>query len=534
MAARYRGEGWWDDSNLGVTLADALVRSANQPLRIWSQQRPFAGTIGEVGQTARALAAGLAARGVGPGDVLAFQLPNWPEAAATFWGAALLGCVLVPVVHTYGTKEMGFILERSGARAFVTADRFASMEYLAALGDHRRTCPALETVAVVGHDDSSGASLPAGAVAFSALLDDPSIVEPWAADPDSPALIAFTSGTTADPKGVVHSHRTLLAEMRQGSSYRTQDGRPRLTGAPVGHVAGMLGALLGPVVNEEPIHLIDRWDPARVLHVLIDADLSVGGGATYFLTSLLDCPDFTPDHVQHMARVTLGGAPIPDAVADRADQLGISLARAYGSTEHPSTTMGRHEEPPDKRLHTDGRPTDGVELRLDSIGQIWSRGPDLCVGYTDPELTEETFDAEGWYATGDIGVIDEDGYLTITDRVKDIIIRGGENISAAEVEGVIARIDGVAEVAVVAAPDPRFGEHACAFVRAASGSGAPDLNAIRTALAEAGLGRQKWPEELRVVPDFERTPSGKVKKHVLRQLARENLARENPAREGPD
>jgi acyl-CoA synthetase (AMP-forming)/AMP-acid ligase II len=253
---------------------------------------------------------------------------------------------------------------------------------------------------------------------------------------------------------------------------------------------------------------------------MVEADLSAGGGATYFLTSLLDCPDLGPEHLERMSRVTLGGAPIPAAVADRAHRMGISLARAYGSTEHPSMTAGSHDDPPAKRLHTDGRPLPGVEIRLDAEGQIWSRGPDLFVGYNDPALDEEAFDGQGWYATGDIGVVDADGYLTITDRLKDVIIRGGENISAAEVEEILARIPSVAEVAVVAAPDPRLGEHGCAFVRPQPGQQPPDLEEVRRVLAAAGLGRQKWPEELRVVDNFERTPSGKIKKYVLRRMTR--------------
>ncbi|HEV2369288.1 MAG TPA: AMP-binding protein [Acidimicrobiales bacterium] len=515
VAARYFAQGWWDDTTLPTAFEDGLTRSAGQPVRFWSTQRPYQGTISQLADAARSLAAGLASAGIRPGDALAMQLPNWPEAAVTFWGAGLLGCVLVPVVHTYGPKELGFILERSNARALVTADRFGSMDYLEALSDHRRRCSALELVAVVGDDTGGGRSFPELVAGGRDPVGDITV------HPDDPALLAFTSGTTAEPKGVVHSHRTLLAELRQAAAFRTPEtSGARLIGAPVGHVAGMLGALLTPVVYEEPINLIDRWEPSRVLAALVEANLSTGGGATYFLTSLLDCPEFGPEHLAHMTRLTLGGAPIPDAVAERADTLGISLCRAYGSTEHPSTTMGQHEEPAEKRLHTDGRPMAGVEIRLDDIGQVWSRGPELCVGYTDPALTAEAFDADGWYATGDVGVIDADGYLTITDRVKDIIIRGGENISAAEVEGVMARLPGVGEVAVVAAPDSRFGEHACAFVRPAPGADPPGLEDVRAALAAAGLGRQKWPEELRMVDDFERTPSGKIKKHVLRALAR--------------
>jgi acyl-CoA synthetase (AMP-forming)/AMP-acid ligase II len=221
---------------------------------------------------------------------------------------------------------------------------------------------------------------------------------------------------------------------------------------------------------------------------------------------------------------------VPAAVTERATNLGISIVRSFGSTEHPSITGNRHEAPLEKRLYTDGRPLPGVELRLvdddgrdvevGEPGEILSRGPDCFVGYTDPDATRAAVDADGWYSTGDIGVLDADGYLAITDRKKDIIIRGGENVSAAEVEELLARLPGVAECAVVAAPDARLGEHACAFLRLAPAAPETALTDVRAHLERAGLARQKWPEELHVVDDFPRTASGKVQKFVLRQQLR--------------
>jgi acyl-CoA synthetase (AMP-forming)/AMP-acid ligase II len=206
--------------------------------------------------------------------------------------------------------------------------------------------------------------------------------------------------------------------------------------------------------------------------------------------------------------------------------MGISIIRSYGSTEHPSTTGATHDEPRVKRNTTDGRPLPGVEIRLvdeqgqdvpaGTPGEILSRGPDRFVGYVDASLTPEVLDADGWYRTGDIGVLDADGWLTITDRKKDIIIRGGENVSAAEVEELLVRLPGVAEVAVVAAPDPRMGERVCAVFRMQDGGAAPTVEAMRRHLDAAGLARQKWPEQIERVDDFPRTPSGKIKKVVLR------------------
>jgi len=221
---------------------------------------------------------------------------------------------------------------------------------------------------------------------------------------------------------------------------------------------------------------------------------------------------------------------VPYPVAERATRLGLSVVRLYGSTEHPSTTGCTHADPLEKRLRTDGRPMPGVELRLvdeqgrdvgiDAPGEIVSRGPDCFVGYTDAALNAECFDADGWYATGDVGVLDADGFVAIVERNKDIITRGGENISALEVEELLLRMDGVAEVAVVSAPDRRLGEHAAAFVRLLPGTTAPDLGAVRSHLEAAGLARQKWPEALQLVEDFPRTPTGKVQKFVLRERLR--------------
>jgi acyl-CoA synthetase (AMP-forming)/AMP-acid ligase II len=529
LARSYLESGRWVDSTLGQLIDERLRANADRELRIWSHSRPHRGTIGEVRALALRVAGGLRACGVGPDDVVAFQLPNWMEAVATFYGAALLGATLVPIVHFYGAKEVRFILEQCRAKVLVTAAAFRKTDYLAALAGFRETLPALRTVVVVGGE------APAGTLAFADLVRAAPLDGPLGTDRRAPAVVAYTSGTTAEPKGVIHSHHTIGGEVRQLAALQVRRALPLLVGAPVGHGIGMLGGLLLPLFQGHPIHLIDVWEPEAVLAAMVEADLYAGSGSTYFLTSLLDAPGFGPAHAARMRTVGLGGAPVPAAVADRAEALGIGVVRSYGSTEHPSTTGATHDEPAAKRKYTDGHPLDGVELRLvdeeggavgvGQPGEILSRGPDRFVGYVDSTLNDAALDPDGWYATGDIGVLDADGWLTITDRKKDIIIRGGENISAAEVEELLMRLPGVAEVAVVAAPDARLGEHACACIRMQAGHAAPDVGGVQGHLASAGLAKQKWPEEVLAFADFPRTPSGKIKKVMLRAELRARAAR---------
>jgi acyl-CoA synthetase len=526
-ARRYVAEGFWRDESLGELLAAGLHDARDHPFTVRSDRNPFRGTLGDVDALARRLATGLRAEGIGPGDPVAFQLPNWLEAAATFYAVTYLGAVIVPIVHFYGPKEVGYILRRTRVKALITTDRFGHQDFLANLASLRAGLPDLEWVAVVGEH------APTDDLAFGDLIAGEPLVTPATVDARTPALIAYTSGTTSDPKGVVHSHRTINAEIHQLSGMQDNRGGPAsITGAPVGHGIGMLAALLVPVFRRSAVHLIDVWEPGRVLQAMLEDELSAGQGSTYFLTSLLDHPDFDPErHPKLMPFIGLGGSAVPAAVGERCARLGIEVARSFGSTEHPSITGSTPDVARDKRITTDGRPLPGVEIRLvdddgkdveiGTPGEIWSRGPDCFVGYTDPALTAATFSADGWFMTGDIGVLDEDGFLAITDRKKDIIIRGGENVSAQEVEELLLRMPGVAEVAVVGAPDARLGEIGCAFFRMQPGTPTPALADLRAALESAGLARQKWPEHVRAVDEFPRTASGKVQKFVLRQQLRD-------------
>ncbi|GLP74511.1 long-chain-fatty-acid--CoA ligase [Mycobacterium antarcticum] len=505
LARHYADQGWWTTETLGAMLARGLDSHPDVGFQVHSAHRPWVGSFRDVETVARRLAAGLRDRGVGPGDVVALQLPNWMEAAAAFWASAMLGAVVVPIVHFYGPKEVSHILATVRPKAFLTTRNFGRMEF------HPELSEEVPIVALVGE------------ASFDRLLADEPMTGTVDTDPGAPALIAFTSGTTRDPKGVIHSHQTLGCETRQLLQNYPPDRGRQLTATPVGHFIGMIGALLIPVIEGAPIDLADVFEPASVLALMKSDGITIGGGPPYFVTSLLDHPDFTDEHRGHIKTVGLGGSTVPAAVTRRLADLGVFVFRSYGSTEHPSITGSGRDAPEDKRLYTDGNARPGVEVKLAADGEILSRGPDLCLGYTDPALTAVAFDPDGWYHTGDVGVMDDDGYLTITDRKADVIIRGGENISAVEVEEVLLGMPQVAEAVVVAALDDRLGERAAAVLRTKPGHVMPTLDDVRAHFERAGAARQKWPEELHEVPegqDFPRTASGKVQKFRVREAVR--------------
>ena len=333
LRARYLAEGWWTDDTLGGLVDRSLRAAPDATVNIWSDIRPWRGTYAEIGAEGQQLAAALAAAGLERGDVVAFQLPNWREAVVAFYGLALGGYVLVPIVHIYGPKEVRFILGESRARAYISADRHGHVDYVDIVdGAAPGTLPDLALHVVVGAG-AGAATTRVRRVGWD-LVDaaaPSSAVVP--VDPDDVCVIAYTSGTTSDPKGVMHTHRTLLAELLHMRAWITP-GAPNLMGSPVTHATGMLGAVLAPMQQGEAIHLIDRWDPARVLDVMLAADVGAGTGASVFLASILDHPDFTPEHARRMRRVGLGGAPVPPRSANGPPR---TASRSSGRTARRST-----------------------------------------------------------------------------------------------------------------------------------------------------------------------------------------------------
>jgi acyl-CoA synthetase (AMP-forming)/AMP-acid ligase II len=347
-------------------------------------------------------------------------------------------------------------------------------------------------------------------------------LKPVDPDPDGRAMMVYTSGTTAEPKGVQHSHRSLLAEVYSQIMARDvgRDFR-QLQMFPAGHVAGLLG-LMRVLIHGAPTVVLDAWDPRRAAVLVDEHRLTFGVGAPVQLAGLLDEQAKGTATLASLAEFMTGAAAVPPPLIRRADAAGLRAYRCYGSSEHPTISSGAMDDPLERRATTDGRIIEGNEVRLVDDdgndvpeGEIASRGPELFLGYTDAALNEQSFLPGGWFRTGDVGRLDAD-WLTITDRKKDVIIRGGENISSKEVEDVLSELPAVLEVAAIGLPDERLGERVCAVVVVSPGASL-DLQEVRAHFAASGLARQKTPERVEVVEALPRTPAGKVQKFVLRR-----------------
>lgn len=475
-------------------------------------------TLAQLTDRARRCAAAFRSLGVGPGDAIAVQVPSGVESVVAQAATLFAGAVLVPIVHIYGPHELGFILRESRARVLVTPDRWGRRDYLA---DLQRTgdCPDLSSVVVIGD------SAPPGHIDWTTLQDNHEPIA-WPSDgsPDEVCLLVYTSGTTGLPKGVQHTHNSLRAELHTSLTGADPDS-VILAAFPSGHVAGTLG-LLRMLTRGTPHIVMDTWDAATAAHLIAAHGVTATGGTPFFLATLLDLAERGDADLSSLREYGVGGASVPPAVIERAHKHGIAAFRAYGSSEHPSISGGSAYDPLDKRTRTDGRLLDHVEVRIvddmlrdrppGTQGEILSRGPELFAGYRDHTLDDDAFLPGRWYRTGDVGTLDSEGYLTITDRSKDIIIRGGENLSSKQIEDILAEHAAVADVAVVGAPDPLYGERVCAFVVLRTGA-ALSLSDIRAHFSTAGIARQKTPERLEIVDSLPRTATGKARKAELRQ-----------------
>lgn len=431
------------------------------------------------------LAGWLRAHEVKRGDVVAWSAPNRWEAVALLRACWRLGAIAAPVHHLAGPAEVDRIVNGLGPRVMVDPDDVAGW---------------------IEH----AAPVPRAAGAATA---------------DDVAVVLHTSGSSGEPKGVIHTHASLAYKARLMTEvHGLHPGDAVLMPAPLAHISGLQnGVTLAGAAGLEVV-LMARWDPDHALDLIERHHITFMIGPPTFFVSLLDASSFRPERVASLRLVSCGGAGVTSTfVARTAEAFGAVVKRTYGSTEAPTVTTSHAGDDPGRAAATDGRPTGSVRLKLGPGDELWLRGPELFVGYTEAARTAEAVvaDDEGeWFRTGDVARVDPDGWLTIVGRSKDLIIRGGENIAAAEVESVLEAHPSVRHAVAVGEPDERLGERVCAFVTLAPGAHF-HLDDCRRWFAEQGVTRFKTPERVVALVALPLMASGKPDRTVLRHRAAE-------------
>ena len=360
----------------------------------------------------------------------------------------------------------------------------------------------------------------AGARLTALLTDGAAPVVRSAARPADVAVVLFTSGSTGAPKAVLHTQRGLACKARMMiAAHRLMAADSVLMPAPLAHVSGLLNAVLIPGVLPMKAALMARWDPDDALDAIGREGTTFMIGPPTFFVSLMGASSFDHQRVASLRIVSSGGAGVTPAFVERASaELGAWVKRTYGSTEAPTVTTSTPTDPPDRARDTDGRATSPhLRMRIAGGGELWLRGPELFAGYASAEQTRAAV-TRGWFHTGDVAAVDDDGWLTIVGRIKDIIIRGGENIAAAEVEGVLEAHPDVRQAVAVGVPDDRLGEQVCAFVVTAEPF---DLDACRRWFAERGVARFKTPERIVVIDELPVLAAGKPDRAALARRTRD-------------
>ena len=529
MVARYTARGQWS----GITLARcAFDRANDMPNRIAVVDGAAELTFKSLLSRALQLLWHLRDQGLRSGDVVSFQLPNWHEAMVINLAVCLGGFICNPIVAIYRDAEVGFILRDSRSRMLFIPENFRGVDYVAMMERIKPGLPDLRDVVLVRGRRSGFSS-------FDAWVNDSDVSNDRAAkgpsdeviDPNAIKMLLYTSGTTGNPKGVLHSHNTIRAEIEAITQFwEVTASDVVLMASPVTHITGYLYALELAFSAGIKAVFMDRWNAETAINLVSIHGVTFSIGATPFLVEIVEA---TESHGRGMTLPSLrlfacGGTAVPPEIIQRAGHVlpNCKTFRIFGCTEAPTISAGLGKNDPIAcGATTDGRilnhevrivdTENGRVMPSGAEGEILTRGPEVMLGYTNLETTADAFDVDGFFKTGDLGFVSSDGFITISGRKKDLIIRGGENISPKEIEDVLHRHPAIQEVSVVAMPHSRMGETPAAYVILRPGASL-SLDGLKTFLEEAKLARQKFPERLVVVEDFPRTASGKVLKHVLR------------------
>ncbi|MGS5492472.1 medium-chain fatty-acid--CoA ligase [Escherichia coli] len=521
--AAYRQQGLWGDASL----ADYWQQTARaMPDKIAVVDNHGASyTYSALDHAASCLANWMLAKGIESGDRIAFQLPGWCEFTVIYLACLKIGAVSVPLLPSWREAELVWVLNKCQAKMFFAPTLFKQTRPVDLILPLQNQLPQLQQL--VGVDKLAPAT---SALSLSQIIaDNTPLTTAITVHGDELAAVLFTSGTEGLPKGVMLTHNNILA------SERAYCARLNLTWqdvfmmpAPLGHATGFLHGVTAPFLIGARSVLLDIFTPDACLALLEQQRCTCMLGATPFVYDLLNLLEKQPADLSALRFFLCGGTTIPKKVARECQQRGIKLLSVYGSTESSPHAVVNLDDPLSRFMHTDGYAAAGVEIKVvddarktlppGCEGEEASRGPNVFMGYFDePELTARALDEEGWYYSGDLCCMDEAGYIKITGRKKDIIVRGGENISSREVEDILLQHPKIHDAFVVAMPDERLGERSCAYVVLKAPHHSLSLEEVVAFFSRKRVAKYKYPEHIVVIEKLPRTASGKIQKFLLRK-----------------
>ncbi|HFI6700802.1 TPA: medium-chain fatty-acid--CoA ligase [Escherichia coli] len=521
--AAYRQHGLWGDASL----ADYWQQTARaMPDKIAVVDNHGASyTYSALDHAASCLANWMLAKGIESGDRITFQLPGWCEFTVIYLACLKIGAVSVPLLPSWREAELVWVLNKCQAKMFFAPTLFKQTRPVDLILPLQNQLPQLQQI--VGVDKLAPAT---SSLSLSQIIaDNTSLTTAITTHGDELAAVLFTSGTKGLPKGVMLTHNNILA------SERAYCARLNLTWqdvfmmpAPLGHATGFLHGVTAPFLIGARSVLLDIFTPDACLALLEQQRCTCMLGATPFVYDLLNVLEKQPADLSALRFFLCGGTTIPKKVARECQQRGIKLLSVYGSTESSPHAVVNLDDPLSRFMHTDGYAAAGVEIKVvddarktlppGCEGEEASRGPNVFMGYFDePELTARALDEEGWYYSGDLCRMDEAGYIKITGRKKDIIVRGGENISSREVEDILLQHPKIHDACVVAMPDERLGERSCAYVVLKAPHHSLSLEEVVAFFSRKQVAKYKYPEHIVVIEKLPRTASGKIQKFLLRK-----------------
>src|SRR4030088_2360240 len=527
----FREAGYWLDKTVDQLLNEAIARTPDKIAIIADRadrEQALRLTYRELGNLVDRAASSLSRLGVGPRDVVTVQLPNWWDFVHAALPCRKIGCVFNPVMPILRERELLYVLNFCESKVFIVPKTYRGFDFAAMAQGMRGELHHLKHLIVVDGDGAANferailSAAPGGKPAISAGTSP-------ALGPDDMAVVMCTSGTTGEPKGVIHTSNSLVGCTKAlAQRFGLHDNEVLLVASPVAHMTGYAAVVLQSIYLGGTMVLQDVWEPKHGVSLMVREGVTYTAASTPFLNDICDVVAAGAPGPASLRSFLCAGATIPPVLIQRAARdVGIHACSLWGMTESLASTLTEPSRAAEVCPTTDGRPLEVLKIRivdfdgkpvpLGQSGRLLVRGCQMFTGYYKrPEL--QTFDAQGWFDSGDLAYTDDDGYIRISGRVKDILIRGGENVPVVEIENLLYKHPAVAAVAVVGFPDARLGERGCAFIVPRPGSSI-DLATVQAYLLEAKMAKQFWPERVELVADLPRTASGKIQKFKLKEIA---------------